>query len=122
MSMYPHCRQHPSKIEILARKQYVNAVGGASFRAGVGATAKAGAQIILQGVKTTVQTAQTRESNYVVWQKLSGSGGTTETFVLPSFVGNTTFTAPGGLVVQIADGSPLKAQIQTLARQPGMGS
>ena len=60
----------------------VNAVGGATFSAGVGATAKAGAQIILQGVKTTVQTAQTRESNYVVWQKQSGLGSTTETFAL----------------------------------------
>ena len=40
MSMYPHCRQPPSKIEI---------------RAGVGETARADARIILEGVKTTFQ-------------------------------------------------------------------
>ncbi|MDO9052426.1 MAG: DUF637 domain-containing protein, partial [Gallionella sp.] len=110
-----------SGANTLLQGTYVNAAGGATFRAGVGATAKADAKIILEGVKTTVQTAQTRESNYVLWQKQSGSGNTSETFALPSFVGNTTFTAPGGLVVQIADGSPLKTQIQTLASQPGMG-
>ena len=67
-----------------------------------------------------VQTAQTRESNYVVWQKQSGSGSTTQTFALPSFVGGVTFQAPGGLSVQVPAGSNLNTQIQTLARQPGM--
>ena len=85
------------------------------------AAARFAASVTLGRCSRSLQTAQTRESDYIVWQKQSGSGGTSETFALPSFVGNTTFTAPGGLVVQIADGSPLKAQIQTLASQPGMG-
>ena len=110
-----------SGADTLLQGTRVNAAGGSTFKAGAGETARTDARIILEGVKTTVQTVKTRESNYVLWQKQSGSGGTTETFALPSFVGGTTFNAPGGLVVQIADGSPLKAQIQTLASQPGMG-
>jgi Possible hemagglutinin (DUF637)/Pre-toxin domain with VENN motif len=78
------------------------------------------ATITLEGVKTTVQTAQTSESNYVVWQKLQGAGSTTQTFALPSFVGGVKFNAPGGLTVQIPQGSALQTQLQTLAAQPGM--
>ncbi|MDO9053143.1 MAG: hypothetical protein Q7U37_04325, partial [Gallionella sp.] len=87
----------------------------------VNSAARFVASVTLDRRSRPPQTAQTRESNYVVWQKQSGSGNTSETFALPGFVGNTTFTAPGGLVVQVPDGSLLKAQIQTLAAQPGMG-
>ncbi|MDO9053145.1 MAG: DUF637 domain-containing protein [Gallionella sp.] len=83
--------------------------------------ARFAASVTLGRRNRPLQTAQTSESDYVVWQKQSGSGGTTETFALPGFVGGVTFNAPGGLVVQVPDGSPLKAQIQTLAAQPGMG-
>jgi Possible hemagglutinin (DUF637)/Pre-toxin domain with VENN motif len=82
--------------------------------------ARFAATITLEGVKTTVQTAQTSESNYVVWQKLQGAGSTTQTFALPSFVGGVKFNAPGGLTVQIPQGSALQTQLQTLAAQPGM--
>jgi filamentous hemagglutinin len=49
-------------------------------------------------------------------------GTSQETLVLPSFTGpkTPTFTAPGGLSVQIAEGD-FKSQIITLGAQPGMG-
>lgn len=49
-------------------------------------------------------------------------GTSQETLVLPSFTGpkTPTFTAPGGLSVQIAEGD-FKSQINTLGAQPGMG-
>jgi hypothetical protein len=59
-------------------------------------------------------------SDAVVWQSMSGSGSTTETLALPTFAGGGTFSAPGGLSVQIPDGD-FKAQIATLSAQPGMG-
>ena len=78
------------------------------------------ARIILEGVKTTVQQSRTAKSDYVVWQSKSGSGSNTETLALPSFAGGGTFSAPGGLSVQIPEGN-FKSQIQTLSQQPGMG-
>ena len=39
---------------------------------------------------------------------------------LPSFAGGGTFSAPGGITVQIPDGD-FKSQIQSLSAQPGMG-
>ena len=51
---------------------------------------------------------------------MSGSGSTTETLALPTFAGGGTFSAPGGLSVQIPDGD-FKSQIATLSAQPGMG-
>jgi hypothetical protein len=89
--------------------------------AGVGPNARADAQIILEGIKTTVTEKRTQESNYVVWQRQLGSGSTVETMTLPSFTGpqRPVFNAPGGLVVQVPDGE-LRTQIQTLSQQPGM--
>lgn len=89
-------------------------------RAGVGDKAKADARIILEGVRTTVQQSRTSKSDAVVWQSMSGAGSTTETLALPSFAGGGTFSAPGGLSVQIPDGD-FKTQIATLSAQPGMG-
>jgi len=86
----------------------------------VGDKAKADARIILEGVKTTVQESRTSTSDAVVWQSMSGSGSTTETLALPTFAGGGTFSAPGGLSVQIPDGD-FKTQIATLSAQPGMG-
>jgi len=97
----------------------VNASGGYDIRAGVGETARADARIYLQGVQSTIETSKTRESNYVLWQKMSGSGGTTSTMALPSFVGGGSFQAPGGIEVQLPAGE-LKSQIQALVSQPGM--
>jgi filamentous hemagglutinin len=98
----------------------VRANGGYRINAGVGDKARADARIILEGVKTTVQESKRAKSDYVVWQSMSGSGSTTETLALPSFAGGGTFTAPGGLSVQIPEGN-FKNQIQTLSQQPGMG-
>ena len=58
----------------------------------------------------------------MVWQKQVNQGTSQETLVLPSFTGPTkpTFTAPGGLSVQIAEGD-IKSQINTLGAQSGMG-
>jgi hypothetical protein len=90
--------------------------------AGVGPNARADAQIILEGIRKTVTESQTKESNYVVWQRQLGSGSTVETMTLPSFTGpqRPVFNAPGGLTVQVPDGE-LRTQIQTLSQQPGMG-
>ena len=52
-----------------------------------------------------MQESKTVKSDYVVWQKQSGSGSTTQTLALPSLAGGGTFSAPGGISVQIADGA-----------------
>jgi filamentous hemagglutinin len=67
-----------------------------------------------------VQKSRTSKSDYVVWQSMSGSGSTTETLALPSFAGGGTFTAPGGISVQIPEGD-FKSQVTSLSQQPGMG-
>ena len=89
--------------------------GTASFNAGVGEKARADARIILEGIKNTTTQIRTQESNYVVWQKQVNQGTSAETLVLPSFTGpaKPTFSAPGGLSVQIATGD-FKSQINTL--------
>jgi filamentous hemagglutinin len=98
----------------------VRAGAGYAINAGVGEGARADARIILEGVKTTVQQSRTAKSDYVVWQSMSGSGSTTETLALPSFAGGGTFSAPGGISVQIPEGD-FKSQITSLSSQPGMG-
>jgi filamentous hemagglutinin len=117
-----------SEAELISRSGWntllqgtqVSAAGGYAFAAGVGEKARSDARILLEGVKTTVQESKTAKSDYVVWQKQSGSGSTTQTLALPSFAGGGTFTAPGGILVQVPDGD-FKSQIQTLSAQPGMG-
>lgn len=96
--------------------------GSAAFNAGVGEKARADARIILEGIKNSTTQTRTQEANYVVWQKQVNQGTSQETLVLPSFNGPTkpTFTAPGGISVQIAEGD-FKSQINTLGAQPGMG-
>ncbi len=98
------------------------ACGTATFNAGVGEKARSDARIILEGIKNSTTQTRTQESNYVVWQKQVNQGTSQETLVLPSFNGPTkpTFTAPGGISVQIAEGD-FKSQINTLGAQPGMG-
>ena len=93
-----------------------------AFNASVGEKARADARIILEGIKNTTTQARTSEANYVVWQNMVNQGSTAETLALPSFSGpkKPTFSAPGGLIVQIPDGN-FKSQIQTLSAQPGMG-
>jgi hypothetical protein len=98
----------------------VRAGAGYAINAGVGEGARTDARIILEGVKTTVQQSRTAKSDYVVWQSMSGSGSTTETLALPSFAGGGTFSAPGGISVQIPEGD-FKSQITSLSSQPGMG-
>jgi hypothetical protein len=74
----------------------------------------------LEGVKTTVQQSRTIKSDAVVWQTQTNSGSNTETLALPSFACGGTFSAPGGLSVQIPEGD-FKSQITKLSAQPGMG-
>jgi hypothetical protein len=105
--------------DTLLQGTQVRANGGYAINAGVGDKARADARIILEGVRTTVQESKTAKSDYVVWQSMSGSGSTSQTLALPSFAGGGTFTAPGGLSVQIPEGN-FKSQIQTLSQQPGM--
>ena len=106
--------------DTLLQGTQVSAAGGYAFAAGVGEKARSDARIILEGVRNTVQQSRTAKSDYVVWQKQSGSGSTTQTMALPSFAGGGTFSAPGGISVQIPDGD-FKSQIQSLSAQPGMG-
>ena len=56
----------------------------------------------------------------MVWQSMANSGSNTQTLALPSFAGGGTFSAPGGLSVQLPDGD-FKRQITSLSQQPGMG-
>ena len=95
--------------------------GTAAFNAGVGEKARADARIILEGIKNSTTQTRTSTSNYVVWQTMVNSGTKTETLTLPTFSGpnKPTFTAPGGLSVQIPDGN-FKSQVSTLSTQPGM--
>ena len=86
----------------------------------MGEKARADARIIVEGVKTTVQQSRTSKSDAVVWQTLTNAGSNTETLALPSFAGGGTFSAPGGLSVQIPEGD-FKSQISKLSAQPGMG-
>ena len=80
--------------------------GSAAFKAGVGEKARSDGQIILEGIKNSSTQTRTQESNYVVWQKQVNQGSREETLTLPSFTGpaKPSFTAPGGLRVQIAEG------------------
>lgn len=107
---------------LLQGTSFKTSLTGAHIQAGVGEKTRSDAKIILQGIKTTVTTANTRESNSVVWQKMSGEGSTAQTLTLPSFDGPTppVLTAPGGYVVDIPAGD-LKTQITTMAKQPGFG-
>jgi len=93
-----------------------------NIQAGVGDKARADARIILEGVKTSIYQQRTKESDYVVWQRKFDQGSFKETLTLPSFTGpdTTPFKAPGGISVQIPEGSEFKTQIQTLSKQPGM--
>ena len=102
------------------RCSQVSAAGGYAFNAGVGDKARADARVILEGVVTTVQQSRTAKSDYVVWQSMANSGSNTQTLALPSFAGGGTFSAPGGLSVQLPDGD-FKRQITSLSQQPGMG-
>ncbi len=96
--------------------------GSATFQAGVGDKPRADARILLEGLKNSVSEHRTLEYNAVLWQKQLDQGSVLETLVLPRFSGpgQPRFEAPGGLAAQLPDASDFKAQIQTLARQPGL--
>lgn len=98
---------------------HVSYGGTAVFRAGVGSKAKADARVILKGVKNTIRQSKTEESNYVVWQRQSGSGSTVETLTLPRFVGPTMPVFKGTVLADIPAGD-FKSQMETLSEQPGM--
>ena len=61
--------------------------GIATFNAGVGEKARAGARIILEGIRSTTTETRTRQSNYVVWQSQVNQGSISKTLTLPSFTG-----------------------------------
>jgi filamentous hemagglutinin len=91
-----------------------------TVNAGVGSNADPNAKIIIEGVKETLQTSHTEKSESVMWQSMSGNGVTEETLKLAQINAKTKFSAPGGIDVQLPAGDPLKEQIQTLSKQPGM--
>jgi filamentous hemagglutinin len=96
-------------------------LAGAQLEAGVGERARADARIILEGIRSSTTQTRTRESNHVLWQSMVNQGSVSETLALPSFGGPTppSFSAPGGLAVQVPAGE-LRRQVDTLAAQPGM--
>jgi hypothetical protein len=91
-----------------------------TVNAGVGPNADPNAKIIIEGVKETLQTSHTEKSESVMWQSMSGNGVTEETLKLAQISAKTKFNAPGGIDVQLPAGDPLKQQVQTLSKQPGM--
>lgn len=93
--------------------------GTATFQVGVG-EARADAQLILEGVKSSVTQTRTQESNYVVWQKLVNQGSTVETLQMPTFKGPSNPVFIGPVLAQLPAGD-FKTQIQALSTQPGMG-
>ena len=94
--------------------------GTFTVNAGVGPKANPNAKIIIEGVKETLQTSHTEKSKSLVWQSMSGNGVTEETLKLAQINTKTKFSAPGGIDVQLPAGDPLKTQVQTLSKQPGM--
>lgn len=101
---------------------------GANIKAGVGMKAVPDAKIIFDTINTTVQENHTREFNNVVWQSMSEKGFVDETGTLPKFTGPTTpsFSAPGGLIVQVplsekeqADSTNLVNVVNRMGNQPG---
>lgn len=94
--------------------------GTATFQVGVGEKARADARLILEGVKSRVTQTRTQESNYVVWQKLVNQGSVVETLRMPTFKGPSNPIFIGPVLAQLPAGD-FKTQIQTLAKQPGMG-
>lgn len=91
-----------------------------TVNAGVGPSADPNAKIIIEGVKETLQTSHTEKSESVVWQSMSGNGVTEETLKLAQINAKTKFSAPGGIDVQLPAGDPLKEQVQSMSKQPGM--
>lgn len=101
---------------------------GANIKAGVGMKAVPDAKIIFDTINTTVQENHTREFNNVVWQSMSEKGFVDETGTLPKFTGPSTpsFSAPGGLIVQVplsekeqADSTNLVNVVNRMGNQPG---
>lgn len=75
----------------------------ANIVAGVGDKAVPDAKIIFDKISKTVEEGHHKESNYQVWQKMSGYGFTREQAELPRFTGNgkVDFRATGGLQIDV---------------------
>jgi filamentous hemagglutinin len=95
--------------------------GTASFQAGVGEQARAGARLILEGVRNATAQHRTGTRKSVLWQSLSDSGSLRESFAGVKFNGPTgpSLRARGGLQAQIPGGN-VKQQLRMLSAQPGM--
>lgn len=75
----------------------------ANIVAGVGDKAVPDAKIIFDKISKTVEEGHHKETNYQVWQKMSGYGFTREQAELPRFTGNgkVDFRATGGLQIDV---------------------
>lgn len=97
---------------------FETALKGADIRVGVGAKARADARIILEGIKRRVTETQTKEGNYVVWQRSLNVGGMSEVLALPMFSGPTPPSFLGPVLADIPDGD-FKRELNALVKQPG---
>ena len=103
---------------VLQGTQFANTLTGAHIQAGVGEKARKDAKILLQGMKSLIQTEEHHKSSSMVWQSMSGKGEVIENLTLPTFKGKQpVFHATGGIVVDIPKGK-LKAEIVKLLAKP----
>ena len=103
---------------VLQGTQFANTLTGAHIQAGVGEKARKDAQILLQGMKSLIQTEEHHKSSSMVWQSMSGKGEVIENLTLPTFKGKQpVFHAAGGIVVDIPKGK-LKDEIVKLLAKP----
>ncbi len=103
---------------VLQGTQFANTLTGAHIQAGVGEKARKDAKILLQGMKSLIQTEEHHKSSSMVWQSMSGKGEVIENLMLPIFKGKQpVFHAAGGIVVDIPKGK-LKDEIVKLLAKP----
>ncbi|WP_109427035.1 DUF637 domain-containing protein [Aggregatibacter kilianii] len=103
---------------VLQGTQFANTLTGAHIQAGVGEKARKDAKILLQGMKSLIQTEEHHKSSSMVWQSMSGKGEVIENLTLPTFKGKQpVFHAAGGIVVDIPKGK-LKDEIVKLLAKP----
>ncbi|MDH2925011.1 filamentous hemagglutinin family protein [Nicoletella semolina] len=103
---------------LLQGTQFENSLTGANIQVGVGDKARKDAKLILQGIKSTIQNEERRQSNALVWQKMAGRGELSENLTLPSFAGvQPIFNAPNGIIVDVPKGK-LKTELEALIKKP----
>jgi filamentous hemagglutinin len=91
---------------------------GADIKVGVGDQARSDARIVLEGIKQRVAERQTKEGNYVVWQRSLDAGSISESLAMPKFTGPTPPSFHGPISANIPNGH-FKAELKALINQPG---